>query len=99
MFTDLRKWEEARQFAHTATGAQAQELVRRQAEWAEETNDLSVAYQTYITAGEMLKAIGILGDNGWTDKLVEVSRSLAASQVAELRACLPFLEKAKAFGA
>ena len=55
MFTDLRKWEEARQFAHTASPAQAQELVRRQAEWAEETNDMSVAYQTYLAAGALLQ--------------------------------------------
>ena len=40
MFSDLRKWDEARQFAHTATSESAQELVRRQAEWAAESGDM-----------------------------------------------------------
>ena len=55
--------------------------MRKQAEWAEETNDLSAAYQTYISAGELLKAIAILGEKNWIDKLVEVARGLASSQV------------------
>ena len=69
MFSDLRKWDEARQYAHNATAEHAQELVRRQAKWAEDTNDLSVAYQTYLAAGEPLKAIHILGEKGWVDQL------------------------------
>jgi len=96
MFSDLRKWDEARQYAHNATAEHAQELVRRQAKWAEDTNDLSVAYQTYLAAGEPLKAIHILGEKGWVDQIAEVARSLQASQETELRACLPYLEKAAA---
>ena len=55
MFTDLRKWEEARQFAHTANAEQTQELVRRQAVWAEETKDMSAAAETYLSAGDYMK--------------------------------------------
>merc|ERR1719230_2320065 len=88
MFSDLRKWEEARQFAHTATQESAQELVRRQAEWAAESGDMSAAYQTFIQAGEHLKAIQILGSKGWIEKLSELARSLGANQAAELRAML-----------
>ena len=70
MFSDLRKWEEARQYAHTATSESAQELVRRQAQWAEASNDLSAAYQTYLQAGDYMKAIHILGrDKSWLGKL------------------------------
>ena len=65
----------------------------RQAEWAEETNDMGVAYQTYLSAGEHLKAIKILGENGWVDKLAEVARGFSAAQVAELRATLPYFEQ------
>jgi intraflagellar transport protein 122 len=93
MFSDLRKWEEARQYAHTASGESAQELVRRQAMWAEQSNDMSAAYSTYLQAGETLKAIQILGTAGWTDKLIEVARGLSSGQTAELRACLPHFEK------
>jgi len=95
MYSDLRKWEEARQYAHSATAEHAQELVRRQAKWAEETNDTSVAYQTYLAAGETLKAIHILGGKGWVDELAEVSKTLdPKAQAAELRACLAYLDKA-----
>ena len=36
--------------------------MRRQAEWAAESGDMSAAYQTFIQAGEHLKAIQILGN-------------------------------------
>lgn len=95
MYSDLRKWEEARQYAHSASPEAAQELVKRQARWAEETNDTSVAYQTYIAAGEIIKAIHILGGKGWYDQLADVSKTLdPKTQAAELRACLAYLSKA-----
>ena len=93
MFSDLRKWDEARQFAHTASSESAQELVRRQAEWAAESGDMGAAYLTFIQAGEHLKAIHILGSKGWMDKLIDVARNLSASQITELRATLPWFEK------
>lgn len=92
MFSDLRKWEEARQYAHTASGDSMAQLVRRQAASAEESGDQQAAYLTYMQAGEHLKAINILGSKGWTDKLIELARGLAVGQVTELRACLPHLE-------
>ena len=94
MFSDLRKWDEARQYAHTATSDSAQELVRRQAEWAAESGDMSAAYQTFVQAGEYSKAIQILGSKGWTDKLKELVKQLnPSSHVAELRSTLPWFEK------
>jgi len=82
-------------FAHNANADQAQELVRRQAVWAEETNDLTAAADTYIAAADYMKAIAILGEQGWLDKLIGVARSLDGSKVAELQACLGYFEKAK----
>ena len=103
MFTDLRKWEEARQYSHGANSAQAAELVRKQAAWAEEVNDLGVAADTYLAAGELLKAIAILGEQGvaepkWRPKLQEVARKLGKGQTAELKACLHWFEKQKEGG-
>ncbi len=46
MYSDLRMWEEAKQYSHTAGGTTAQEVVKRQAQWAEEVNDLGVAAET-----------------------------------------------------
>lgn len=50
MFTDLRKWEEARQFTNNSSAGDTQELVRKQAMWAEETKDLDAASKTYLAA-------------------------------------------------
>ena len=60
---------------------------------AAESGDMSAAYLTFIQAGEHLKAIEILGQKGWVDKLIEVARGLKDSQERELRAVVPWLEK------
>ena len=85
---DVHCYSRVQRTAHTATSESAQELVRRQAEWAAESGDMSAAYQTFIQAGEHLKAIQILGSKGWIDKLAEVARGLSATQGVELRAVL-----------
>ena len=95
MYSDLCRWDEARQFAHNANPEHSQELVRRQAAWAEETNDLGVASETYLKAGDVLKAISILGEQKWLDKLAEVARGLSRGQTAEMQACLKYFQKHK----
>ena len=40
-------------------------LMTKQADWATDTNDLHTAVQMYINAGEMGRAIDIIGHNGW----------------------------------
>ena len=95
MYSDLCRWDEARQFAHNANPEHSQELVRRQAAWAEETNDLGVASETYLKAGDILKAISILGEQKWLDKLAEVARGLSRGQTAEMQACLKYFQKHK----
>ena len=96
MYSDLRRWDEARQYAHNASSEHAAELVRRQAAWAEEVNDLDVASDTYLAAGDYMKAINILGEQKKLDKLAEVAKSLNKGQHnAELQACLKFFQKHK----
>jgi len=95
MFSDLRMWDAAKQYSHTASAGTAQELVKRQAQWAEEVNDLSVAADTYLAAGETLKAIHIFGGQNNSAKLHELTKStLTKSDTTELRAALGYLEKA-----
>jgi len=99
MFSDLRMWDAAKQYSHTASAGTAQELVKRQAQWAEEVNDLSVAADTYLTAGETLKAIHIFGGQGASAKLHALAKtSLSKTDTAELRAVLGYLEKAGEYG-
>jgi len=97
MFSDLRQWDEAKQYSHTANPEHAQELVRRQAEWAEEVNDMSVASDTYLAAGDYMKAIHILGEQSWIEKLADLVKKLSKNDEPELRACLGYFEKSKAY--
>ena len=93
MWSDLRKWEEAKQYSHTAGAEFAAEMVRKQAQWAEEVGDQGAASETYLAAGDYLKAIAILGEQGAVDRLAEVAKTLGSHQTAELRECVKHLER------
>ena len=41
----------------------------KQADWASNLNEPKTAAEMYITAGEYVKAIEIIGENGWADML------------------------------
>ena len=62
LFVDLRQWEEAKVFAAGTSNIDSSDLVRRQAEWAEETKDWKKAAEMYLTAGEPLRACRIIGE-------------------------------------
>ncbi|KAG8465049.1 hypothetical protein KFE25_012412 [Diacronema lutheri] len=97
MFTELRQWDEAKRYSGTAGLANNADLAKRQAEWAEEVNDWKAAAETYAAAGDMLRAIRVLGDNGGAAsaaRLRELLRSLAPSARDELSACAMYLKKA-----
>ena len=55
MFSDLRKWEEAKAFAASSEKANVdvKDLIRKQAAWSEEVRDWKAASEMYIAAGEM----------------------------------------------
>ena len=42
-------------------------LISKQADWAKNINEPRAAAEMYISAGEHLKAIEIIGDHGWAD--------------------------------
>ncbi|CAM9276939.1 unnamed protein product [Chrysoparadoxa australica] len=90
MFVDLRQWEEAKVFAATCESVDTKDLVRRQAEWAEEVNDWRNASEMYMKAGEPLKAVEIVTSNlkhGWVECLVEIVRSVPKSETKVLQHC------------
>ena len=45
----------------------------KQADWASNLNEPKTAAEMYINAGEYIKAIEIIGENGWADMLVCLS--------------------------
>jgi intraflagellar transport protein 122 len=42
-------------------------LITKQADWARNINEPKAAAEMYISAGEYLKAIEIIGEHGWAD--------------------------------
>lgn len=42
-------------------------LISKQADWAKSSNEPRAAAEMYISAGENLKAIEIIGEHGWAD--------------------------------
>ena len=45
-------------------------LITKQADWARNINEPKAAAEMYLSAGEWLKAIDIIGDHGWPDMSV-----------------------------
>mmetsp|Transcript_3049 Transcript_3049/g.4655 ORF Transcript_3049/g.4655 Transcript_3049/m.4655 type:complete len:1198 (+) Transcript_3049:84-3677(+) len=95
MFSDLRQWEEAKQFAQNSDSMNVKELIRRQAEWSEETSDWKAAAQMYLASGDYMRGIAILGERGWVDQLIEVTRNLAKSETQALSLCATYFRKAE----
>ena len=42
-------------------------LISKQADWARNINEPKAAAEMYISAGEYVKAVEIIGDHGWAD--------------------------------
>ena len=42
-------------------------LITKQADWAKSSNEPKAAAEMYISAGEYVKAIEIIGDHGWAE--------------------------------
>ena len=45
----------------------------KQADWAKSTKEPRAAAEMYLSAGEHLKAIDIIGEHGWVDMYVSVT--------------------------
>lgn len=45
-------------------------LMTKQADWAKSSKEPRAAAEMYLSAGEHLKAIDIIGENGWADMWV-----------------------------
>lgn len=87
MYSDLRKWDEASAFATkhegVAAGINVEELIRKQATYSE-ANDPRAAAEMFLACGETLKAINLLGENGFFEKLIEIVRTLQKTDTQAL---------------
>ncbi|KAK7247740.1 intraflagellar transport-like protein [Aureococcus anophagefferens] len=88
LFADLRQWEEAKLFAASSDSIDTRDLVRRQAEWAEEVEDWAAAADMYVSAGDAMRAVKLLGEHqqgNWTEQMAAIARSVTGEDV--LRQC------------
>ena len=76
MYTDLRMFDLANEFLGSGDSADRKQLIKKKAEWAAKINEPRAAAEMYLSAGETIKAIDIIGDHGWVDMLIDVGRKL-----------------------
>ncbi|GMF31371.1 unnamed protein product [Phytophthora lilii] len=84
MFADLRMWDEAKRFATARQAGDVQQLVLAQARWAEDVQDWRAAAEMYAASGNYVRAGEILGEHGWLDELLELTRKPDAAASSRL---------------
>ena len=96
LFTDLRKWNEAKMFAQNAGQGDFSNLTMQQAKWLQEVNDWKGASELYLSMGEHLQAAKIIVDaseTGWQTALVDVVRSSPKENADAITFCGEALAK------
>ncbi|XP_065829391.1 intraflagellar transport protein 122 homolog [Oscarella lobularis] len=93
LFSDLRQFEYAKEFMTGSDQTEVKQLIKKQAEWCNTTNDPKAASDMFMTAGDYKSAIEIIGGNGWMEKLMEVARSLSRAQSEELNLCAHYFKQ------
>ncbi|XP_060691773.1 intraflagellar transport protein 122 homolog [Hemiscyllium ocellatum] len=93
MYTDLCMFDYAKDFLGSGDPKDTKMLITKQADWARNINEPKAAAEMYLSAGEHLKAIEIIGDHGWVDMLIDVARKLDKAEREPLSRCAYFLKK------
>lgn len=104
LFSDLRRWEDAKMFSRNAGITDVNHLTMEQAKWLQEINDWKGSAELYTTMGQFLSAATIIGDtseNGWPEAMIEVVRACPMDDKDTLSYCgerfsaLPDIQYAK----
>ncbi|MFT7804423.1 intraflagellar transport protein 122 homolog [Arapaima gigas] len=98
MYTDLRMFEFAKDFLGSADPKDTKMLITKQADWACNINEPRAAAEMYLSAGEHLKAIDIIGEHGWMDMLIDIARKLDKAEREPLAKCAAHFRKLKHHG-
>uniref|UniRef100_A0A3B4AJR2 Intraflagellar transport protein 122 homolog n=1 Tax=Periophthalmus magnuspinnatus TaxID=409849 RepID=A0A3B4AJR2_9GOBI len=98
MYTDLRMFEFAKEYVGGTDPKSSRDLMTKQADWAKSSKEPRAAAEMYLTAGEHLKAIEIIGENGWADMLIDIARKLDKAEREPLAKCAYYFKKLKHHG-
>uniref|UniRef100_A0AAY5E800 Intraflagellar transport protein 122 homolog n=1 Tax=Electrophorus electricus TaxID=8005 RepID=A0AAY5E800_ELEEL len=93
MYTDLRMFEYAKDFLASGDPKDTKLLMKKQADWAKNSKEPRTAAEMYLTAGENMKAIEIIGMHGWVDMLIDLARKLDKAEREPLARCAEFFKK------
>lgn len=93
MFTDLRMFDKAKEYLSSDDPTDKRMLMAMQADWVSNLNNPESAAQMYIDAGEYAKAIDIIGENGWAEKLIQLTRKLDKGDRESLIKSAYFLQR------
>ena len=91
MYCDLKMWDDAKKVCGNAD--HLKDLVRRQARWAENTDDIVEAAKLYLACGDYARAIQLMGQRGAVDQLIDICRTLPKTDVAAIAECGKFFRE------
>jgi len=97
MYTDLRMFQLAKEYVESTNPAEHKQLIAKQASWAKNTNEPREAAKMYLSAGEDLKALEIIGQHGWTDMLMQLARKCDKGEKNILLKCADHLKRLHQF--
>ncbi|XP_054464764.1 intraflagellar transport protein 122 homolog [Anoplopoma fimbria] len=98
MYTDLRMFEYAKDFVGGTDPKSTRILMTKQADWAKSSKEPRAAAEMYLSAGEHLKAIDIIGEHGWEDMLIDIARKLDKAEREPLAKCALHFKRLKHHG-
>lgn len=66
-FSSIALFLSSQEFVGTTDVKSSRMLMAKQADWAKSSNEPRAAAEMYLSAGEHMKAIDIIGEHGWVD--------------------------------
>ena len=93
MYTDLRMFDLANEYLSSGDNADRKNLIKKKAEWAAKINEPRAAAEMFLSAGETMRAIHIMGEHGWVDMLIDTGRKLDKADLEPLAHVGDYLKK------